>query len=589
MIELLPIKGLFFKLLFGGFLFLFFSTALHAGNGNPAKISWGYMTMGLFGGLALFLYGLEKTSEGLKKSTGSKMRSILEALTKNRVIAFLVGALVTMVIQSSSATTVMLVSFVQAELMSFAQSLGVILGADIGTTITAQLIAFKLTDYALVLIVTGFLVRMLGKTKEVKHIGEAILGFGLLFFGMKLMSDAMAPLRSHAGFIGFMEGLENPLAGLLAGTVLTALMQSSSAFIGIVIVLAQQQLITLEAGIPLIFGANIGTCITAGFASIGMSRDAKRVALANVLFKVAGVLLFIFWIPFFADMIRSLNLKFDIGPARQIANAHTIFNLSLGLVFLPFTALFARYILKILPDKAVEKGVRPATWFLDDSMISTPEFSIDLVRTEISRMAKILERMLRAVIVPLTTTDRKQDEIYPQLSLMEGIDMRENKIDFLELKIRDYLLKIGRQELSQEQANEVIGMMSIAKDMEGIGDIVHKSMAPLIAKKQQLNIDFSEEGQTELLTYNKKAIKQIRRLKKAFAKTDPKKIKKVIAKEEKYLDLDSQYREGHMKRLFDEREESIETHAIHMELMDLMKQVNVYAAEIAKTIPVAGW
>ena len=387
-----PFKLLFFIL----FTSLFFATPVCAGGNDTAEISWAFMIMGLLGGLALFLYGMEKMSDGLKKSAGSKMRAILAALTQNRVIAFIVGAFVTMVIQSSSATTVMLVSFVQAELMGFAQAMGVILGADIGTTITAQLIAFKLTDYALVMIIIGFIVRMLGKTDYVKHMGDALLGFGILFFGMKLMSDAMKPLRTYPEFIDLMKGLENPLAGLLIGTAFTALIQSSSAFTGIVIVLAQQQLITLEAGIPLIFGANVGTCITAGFASIGMSRDAKRVALAHVLFKIAGVLLFILWIPSFADIIRAVAVKFGSGTARQIANAHTIFNLSLGLVFLPFTALFAKYILKILPDKEEEKGIKPATWYLDDSMISTPEFAIDLVRTEISRMAKILGRMLRA-------------------------------------------------------------------------------------------------------------------------------------------------------------------------------------------------
>jgi phosphate:Na+ symporter len=547
------------------------------------------MIIGLLGGLVLFLYGMEKMSEGMKKSAGSKMRGILEALTKNRVIAFFVGAFVTMVIQSSSATTVMLVSFVQAELMAFTQAMGVILGADIGTTVTAQLIAFKLTDYALLMIVIGFLIRALGKTDNVKHMGEAIFGFGILFFGMKLMSDAMKPLRTYAEFINFMRGLENPLAGLLIGAVFTALIQSSSAFTGIVIVLAQQQLITLEAGIPLIFGANIGTCITAGFASIGMSRDAKRVALAHVLFKIAGVLLFILWIPSFADLIRAMAVKFDSDTARQIANAHTIFNVSLGLIFLPFTAVFAKYILKILPDKKEEKGIKPVTWYLDESMISTPEFAINLARTEISRMAKILGRMLRAVIIPFTSNETPQDEIYPQLSLIEGLDMREKKIDFLDEKVGEYLIKIGRQELSREQASEVYGMMSIASDMESIGDIIHRNMIPLISKKQKLNRDFSEKGKNELLSYNKKVHKQIRRLKKAFAKTNPKKLQKVIANEEKYLILESKYRDQHMQRLLDKRKESIETHEVHMELMDLMKQINVYAANIAKTIPIAGW
>ena len=328
------------------------------------------------------------------------MRSILAALTANRVIGLIVGAFVTMVIQSSSATTVMLVSFVQADLMTFAQSLGVILGADIGTTITAQLIAFKLTDYALLMIAIGFAFRMFAKNDNLKSIGDVLLGFGILFFGMKLMGDAMKPLRTYPGFINLMKGLENPFLGLLIGTAFTALIQSSSAFTGIVIVLAQQGLLTLEAGIPLVLGANIGTCITAGLASIGTSREAKRVALAHVVFKVVGVLLFIFWIPALAHIIQTIAEKFGSDTARQIANAHTIFNVGLALVFLPFTAIFAGLLLKILPREEKVKGVIPAIWYLDESMIATPGFAIGLARTEVLRMATILGRMLRAVIIP---------------------------------------------------------------------------------------------------------------------------------------------------------------------------------------------
>ena len=248
---------------------------LFAGLGTATgAISWAALIMTLAGGLALFLYGMEKMSEGMKKSAGNRMRNILSALTNNRIIGMVVGAFVTMVIQSSSATTVMLVSFVQAQLMTFVQCLGVILGADIGTTITAQLIAFKLTDYALLMIAVGFTLTMFSKKDSTKYIGEAILGFGILFFGMKLMSDAMKPLRTYQPFINMLRGLENPILGLLVGTVFTALIQSSSAFTGIIIVLAQQGLLTLEAGIPLVMGANIGTCITAGLASIGTSRSS---------------------------------------------------------------------------------------------------------------------------------------------------------------------------------------------------------------------------------------------------------------------------------------------------------------------------
>jgi len=555
-------------------------------------IQWGMLIISLFGGLALFLFGMEQMSEGMKKTAGDKMRSILSALTNNRLIGMTVGAFVTMVIQSSSATTVMLVSFVQAQLMTFVQSLGVILGADIGTTITAQLIAFKLTDYALLMIAVGFAIRMFSRKENSKHIGEVIMGFGILFFGMKLMSDAMKPLRTYQPFIDMLRGLENPFLGLFVGAVFTALIQSSSAFTGIVIVLAQQGLLTLDAGIPLILGANIGTCITAGLASIGTSREARRVAIAHVMFKIAGVLLFIFWIPTFAEIIRSISPtsssvgmdKLASETPRQIANAHTIFNVSLAFIFLPFTTFFANIIMKIYPEKKEDKGVQLVIWHLDDDVISTPALAIDLARSEILRMAKIIGRMLEAVIEPFTTNEPLQDKIYPQLSLVEGIEMREEKLDYLDGRIVKYLRKIGQHELSENQTQELYGLMSIANDIESIGDTIEKNMIPLLAKKDSLNMDFSPEGKEELTIYHNKVCKQINRLKKAFSKLDPGKAEKIIHKEGKYSALETKYRISHLKRMHQEREESIETHEIHMELMDLLKQINVYSGEIAKTI-----
>ena len=238
-----------YKICFMAFILTVFpARILFAGYESTGEISWGLLIIGLFGGLALFLYGMEKMSEGLKKSTGNQMRSILAALTKNRAIGLFLGAFVTMVVQSSSATTVMLVSFVQAGLMSFAQTLAVILGADIGTTVTAQLIAFKLTNYALLMIAVGCALRMLAKGENVRSLGEVVLGFGILFFGMKIMSDAMKPLRTYQDFIDVLNGLENPILGLIVGTAFTALIQSSGAFMGILIVLAQQGLISLFFG-----------------------------------------------------------------------------------------------------------------------------------------------------------------------------------------------------------------------------------------------------------------------------------------------------------------------------------------------------
>jgi len=559
---------------------------------SSASIQWVMLIFSLFGGLALFLFGMEQMSEGMKKTAGDKMRSILSALTKNRLVGMTVGAFVTMVVQSSSATTVMLVSFVQAQLMTFVQSLGVILGADIGTTITAQLIAFKLTDYALLMIAVGFAVRMFSKKDTGKHIGEVIMGFGILFFGMKLMSDAMKPLRSFEPFIDLLQGLENPLLGLLVGAVFTALIQSSSAFTGIIIVLAQQGLLTLDAGIPLIFGANLGTSVTAALASIGATREAKRVALAHTLFKVGGILLFILWIPTFADIVRSISPtsnavgldKLAAETPRQIANAHTIFNVSLAFIFLPFTILFSKLIIKILPEKEGEKGVVPVIWHLDETAISTPALAIGLAQTEVSRMAKISKRMLDAIIVPFITNEEKQDTIYPQLTLREGISMREEKIDFLEEKVTDYLFKIGRQELSKDQVNEVYAMMSVVNDLESVGDVVHRNLIPLIDKKYKLKKDFTKTGKEEIEDYHLRVMKQISRLEVAFAENDFAKAKKIIKKEAKYRDLEAQYRMAHLSRVQKEKTKSTITHEIHMELMDMLKQIHIYLRSMAEAI-----
>jgi phosphate:Na+ symporter len=472
------------------------------------------------------------------------------------------------------------------------QSLGVILGADIGTTITAQLIASNLTDYALLMIAVGFSVRMFSKKDTRKHLGEVIMGFGILFFGMKLMSEAMEPLRTYAPFIDLLKGLENPLLGLLIGAVFTALIQSSSAFAGIIIVLAQQGLLTLDAGIPLILGSNLGTCITAGLASIGASREAKRVALAHTLFKVGGILLFVLWIPTFADIIRSISPtsnaigldKLAAETPRQIANAHTLFNVSLAFIFLPFTILFSKLILIILPRRDAEVGVVPVIWHLDDSAISTPALAIGLAQTEISRMAKISKRMLNAIILPFISNEEKRDEIYPQLTLREGIDMREEKIDFLEEKVTEYLFRITREELSKSQASEVYAMMAIAKDMESIGDVVHRNLVPLINKKNVLKKDFTNEGKKEIIDYHISVMKQISRLENALTKMDFNKANKILTKEVKYQNIEFEYRMAHIKRVQNEKSKSILTHEIHMDLMDMLKQIHMYLRNMAKEI-----
>ena len=371
------------------------------------QISWFTMGMQLFGGLALFLFGMEQMAESLRKVAGNRMKEVLGKLTTNRFMGVLTGAFVTAVIQSSSVTTVMLVGFVTAGLMSLSQAVGVIFGANIGTTVTAQIIAFKVTHYALLLVAIGFVLLFTSKKDHVKNYGVLIMGLGLIFFGMGVMSGAMKPLRSFEPFIELMRDVSTPALGILIAAAFTALVQSSSATTGVVIAMATQGLISLEGGIALIMGANIGTCVTAGLAAIGKPREAVRVAVAHVTFNIAGVAIMVWFIPVLADFVRAISPvaegltgmdRLAAETPRQIANAHTSFNLLFSLLFLPLASLVARFCEWVVPDKPVVEPVVIRPRYLDEELLSTPPLALDRARREIGRLGGIVDGMLDAAL-----------------------------------------------------------------------------------------------------------------------------------------------------------------------------------------------
>ena len=342
--------------------FLMVPASVYAGD-DPGKgdLNWFFLVIGLLGGLSLFLYGMERMSDALKNVAGEKMKDILGMLSSNRIMGMITGAIVTAVIQSSSVTTVMLVGFVTAGLMSLSQTIGVVMGSNIGTTITAQIVAFKVTKYALLLVAVGFGLLFISKKEKAQQYGYMIMGLGMIFFGMGVMSDAMRPLRSFQPFLDLMTQMSNPILGILVAAMFTALIQSSSATTGVIIVLAMQGLISLKAGIALSFGANVGTCVTAFLASIGKPREAVRVSVVHVLFNVVGVMVFLPFIGPFVELVQTISPSPPEGLTglqasaavlpRQIANAHTIFNVSCALIFLPFVTYFARIVYRLVPDK----------------------------------------------------------------------------------------------------------------------------------------------------------------------------------------------------------------------------------------------
>ena len=559
------------------------ATSLFASSSsNDAEgFSFILIIIGLFGGLGMFLYGMEMMSDGMKMTAGNSMRAILKKLTSNRFIAVFVGAFITMIIQSSSATTVMLVSFVNSGLLNFVQALGVILGSNIGSTVTAQIVAFKVTDYALLLIAVGSIMTLFSKKDTAKHIGFVILGFGLLFYGMKVMSDTMKPLRTDPTFNIILTSFENPFLGIIAGAVFTALIQSSSATTGIVITLASSGSITLEAGIPLILGANIGTCITALLAGLKATRDAKRVAIGHVLFNVIGVLIFCFWIPTFADLVAQTT---DNVP-RQIANAHTIFNIVSTMLFIPFAPFISRTIIRYFPDKEKLRNIeKPAILNLDEKVLSYPTAAINNAQAEISGVVGLTERVVGSLVSPFITDKDQSDVENPELNLITGLHQRLEKIKYLNENISNYLIKISQQDLTSHQSREVFALVSATNYLNSINDTVKMKFENLIGKKESLDEGFSDAGQEEILVYHAKLLKQIKRLNKYFAKYDRAKATKIMKKGKKYKDLEEKYRLEHFKRVSGNVSVSVATHQLHVELMDMLKQINIFIELIASTL-----
>lgn len=456
------------------------------------------------GGLGLFLFGMKIMSDGLQKVAGNKLRRILAMVSNNRLIGCGVGAMVTSIVQSSSATTVMLVSFVDAGLITFVQAIGVILGANIGTTITAQLIAFKITAYALPAIACGVLLKFfVGRGKRV-YVGDVLLGFGLVFFGLSTMQAGFAPLKQNPDFIALFtrfnaDHMGSILLCVIVGTVLTMILQSSSATVGITMALASQGLLNLEACVALILGDNIGTTITAELACIGASLNAHRTARAHTLFNVIGVLLILMFFPLFVKLIVWFtSIVLDSGApdlvvngeypnvARYIANAHTGFNVINAMVFLVFLPYLVKAAIWLTPHKKEAKELEELHHikYIDSKYIDTPDVAISQARAEIVRMGEAVVQMYDDVVHSLTK-GKLEDLIQWR--------KREDTIDNLQREIIQFLVQVMQKPISKEESREVASLMRMANNLERAGDGV-ENIAELIEELLQHDLRLSEGG-----------------------------------------------------------------------------------------------
>ena len=549
---------------------------------------WVQLFLGLFGGLALFLGGLQLLSEGMTKAAGQTMKTVLAKLTTNRFSGALTGAFVTGILNSSTVTTLLVVGFISAGFMTLAQSVGVIMGANIGSTVTAQLLAFDLAAYSLGPVAIGFFMMFTAKQEKTKYYGMMIMGIGLVFYGMGLMSSGMAPLRTYEPFLAILRGLENPFTGILAGAVFTAIVQSSAATVGIAIAMASEGLLALPAGIALALGANIGTAITTAIMGIMSSKstDAVRASVVHVVFNILGTLI---WLPFIWLLVDiaiwaspvSTGLEGTARAAaevpRQIANANTLFNVINTLLFIGFTGLFAKLAERLVPEREVPEGVIIQPEYLDEAALKAPAVALQQVRLELGRAGEIMYGMLRDVGPALKNRD---------FAAIEEIARRDDEVDILEAAILEYLGRIRMGMMTEEESDEFQALMIAADNIENMADVIETDIVSLARRAANIKSVSGEETRAMLTELYDSTLQSVELAVKAIRDNDQNAAESVVILKDTFR-MQSDRLLGHKAvRLSAEDPDYLELVRLQMGFVDQMRRIYTLAKRVAKvTLP----
>jgi phosphate:Na+ symporter len=544
------------------------------------------MIFGTVGGLGLFLFGMELLSEGLKKVAGQRIRKLLSSLTRHRVVAMLVGALTTCLIQSSSATTVMTVGFVNASLLTLRQALCVVLGANVGTTFTAWLVsgfaAFKITTYSLPAIGVGFVLRVLGRTQKIRNTGQVLLGFGILFTGIDFMKSGFSPLQDIQQVQQALIWLgHNPILAVLAGTIITMLLQSSSATIAMIQILAFEGAfgsdwpVVLRVVIPFILGDNIGTTITAEIASIRTSLAARQTARGHTLFNVIGVLymLPLVWLGWFGNIVEWLT-PFALSRGTimvHIAVAHSTFNVFNALVFLPLIGWLEAIVTKITPARAGDAIAKPVV--LEEHLLKTPVIAIDQTKREIVRMAKVAKEAVNQAVEGLDEDDRKK---------LELTQKTEDAVDNFQYEITSYLTALSRKELSDELSVKLPVFLHTVNDLERVGDHA-VNIAEVAERKIEQKLSFSDSAQTEATQLKNEVNQMFDRISLALENNDIQAANSALVNEANLNKMQMDFRRSHVQRM-SEGVCSAEAGLIFIDLVDNMEKIGDHLTNIAQAV-----
>lgn len=527
--------------------------------------------IGVLGGLGLFIYGMHLMAAGLQKAAGKKLERIIGILTKNTLIGVLVGAGVTAVIQSSSATTVMVVGFVNAGIMNLSQAVGLIMGANVGTTMTAQIVSFKLEAFAPVAVGVGMMALMVSKKQKNKHLAEILLGFGILFIGMEFLKDALEPLREVQAFKDLLINFgTNPILGLLVGFGLTFLVQSSSASIGMLVALASQGLLPIEAALPILYGDNIGTCTTALISSIGTNKNAKRAAVMHLTFNIIGSLLFMLVL---TTPIKHFVQNLDPGNVpRQIANSHTLFNLINVVIQLPFAFMLIKIATWLVPD-GKEGEVAKTTKFIDARILETPSIAMSSVINETLHMGQLTVKSFESSMKALF--EYKEDHVHTTFAI-------EKNINTLEKEITEFLVLLSNREITAESRVRVDALFNAVNDIERIGDHAD-NIAELALDGIEKGIKFTPEALEELKEMYVSSLEALNMTLEAIEHVDRDKALKVIQLEEKVDHLEKDCRKRHIKRL-NKTECTAESGIIFNDIISNIERISDLSANLARLV-----
>lgn len=524
----------------------------------------------LFGGMALILFGIRLCRKGFQKVAGPHLRSVLHSLTANRLKAFGAGVLVTVMSQSSMATALMVISFMSAELMRGPQTIAIILGADVGTTLTVQLLAFRVYDYAPALIGIGACLYLFPRARSTQGIGHGILGFGLVFMGLKLMSDAALPLKESEATTTILRLLaDSPFTCLLGSAIVTVILQHSAATLGIALAMSTQGLISLEQALPIMLGANVGNAVVPLIAGAG-HLEARRLGVANLLMKSALALIVFFLLPFL-DRLVALT---SADATRQIANAHTLFNVALALVFLPLTPWVAGIVGRMVAPQPKEGEAFGPKYLQQDLLDSSPLALGQAVR-ETLHMGDIVTGMFRESIQVF----EKDDD-----ALRAEIQDRDDRVDILDKEIKLYLTRLGADGLTPDEEQRKLAILGFVHELENIGDIVDKNLMELAKKKIHHHYRFSKEGWDEIRDFHGKVAENLDIALAAFTNRDQELARKLLRHKEYLGDMERTLRQRHLDRLHAGVRESIETTSVHLDVLSNIKRINSHLTAVAYPI-----